>query len=69
MVKEKKEQKAFILFGEGLETNVEELNEFLSEGWVVTHTCPMPSSVSTSIEGTRFYEPQCVIILEKISRI
>ena len=62
-----KEQKVFILFGEALETNVEELNALLDAGWSVTQMCGMPSTITTggSVKGTRFYEPQCAVVLER----
>lgn len=63
------EQQAFILFGEALESNVEDLNDLLADGWQVIHTCPMPSAVSANMpqNASRFFEPQCVIILQKIT--
>ena len=67
----KKEQIAFILFGEGIDTNVKELNGLLTQSWAVTQMCPMPSAVSVAKRGdsgdsiARWYEPQCVVILER----
>ena len=63
-------QQAFILFGEGNDTNKDELNLLLGDGWYVVNMCSMSSSVSTTTAAnddcyTRFFEPQCVIILER----
>jgi hypothetical protein len=60
------EQRVFILFGEGLDTNVRELQAMLNDGWRVIQMCPMPSSISTMLEGvTRYYEPQCAVLIQK----
>lgn len=60
-------QKALTVFGEGLSTNVDELNVYLNDEWRVVFMCNMGSAVSTTGERgyTRFFEPQCLVIIEK----
>lgn len=65
-----KKEKAIVIFGEGLETNVGELNKLYDEGWKTVIACAMPSAASVAIENsggryTKFYEPQCLVILQK----
>jgi hypothetical protein len=39
-----------------------ELNQYLKQGWVVTHTCAMPSSPASNISGKIL--PTCLVIIE-----
>ena len=61
-----KTRTTLIIFGEGNDTNIHELQKLLDDGYHVVHSCSMPSSISTTVElKTSFYEPQCLVILEK----
>ena len=57
-------QKALIIT---TELGNRELNEFLRDGWKVTHTCQMPSSVAIGDDsmGSRFVNlPTCLVVIE-----
>ena len=55
------EQKALIVKGDSINSySIALLNDYLSKGWKVVNTCPMPSS---STGGS--YDPQCLVIIEK----
>lgn len=42
--------------------SIDNLNEFLAQGWTVLHTCSMPSSASENDIGEY---PTCLVIIEK----
>lgn len=52
------EQKALII----KEGYLDELNKFLSHGWHVVETCPMPSSCGNV--ASSFY-PTCLVVIER----
>ena len=65
-------QKALIVTH--LEDSVDELNQMLGDGWIVTNTCPMPSSRSAYGFGgsscwttarNQANPPTCLVILSK----
>lgn len=62
------EQKAIVIFGEGIDSNENTLNEYLNNGWKVINMCAMPSACSSSETNKNlWYEPQCLVIIEKES--
>lgn len=54
-------QKAIIVESDML-GNLMELNGYLSEGWKVVQTCPMPSSIGDKIMQ---HPPTCMVIIEQ----
>jgi hypothetical protein len=54
----KTESKALIV-----RSDVNELNQLLSEGWVVSHSCPQPSAVG---DVGYHYSPQCLVIVSRL---
>jgi hypothetical protein len=63
----KVEQKALIVRHEGYNDPLIDLNRFLSEGWQVAHTCPMPSSVAVASSSMiEKIHPTCLVVIARL---